>query len=93
MAATIDRPRRTRSLAVKIALAAVAAAGSIVSPRIAQAGSMAPWCAAQGGWGGGFDCSYYNFEQCMETARGLGNYCVPNPNARYVEHRHRRRHK
>jgi hypothetical protein len=32
-----------------------------------------------GDWG--FDCSYYTFEQCMATARGLGNSCSPNPRA------------
>ncbi len=38
------------------------------------------WCANMGG-GWGFDCSYFTFEQCMATARGLGNSCSPNPNA------------
>jgi Protein of unknown function (DUF3551) len=37
-----------------------------------------PWCASMGG-DFGFDCSFYTFAQCMETASGLGNYCVPNP--------------
>jgi hypothetical protein len=39
----------------------------------------------------GFDCSYYTFEQCMATARGLGNICSPNPLVRQVEKRPRRR--
>ena len=37
-----------------------------------------PWCAYMGGQFG-FDCSFYTFQQCMETARGLGNSCAPNP--------------
>jgi hypothetical protein len=46
----------------------------------ADAHRAPPWCAAKGSdWG--FDCSYYTFEQCMETARGLGNYCTRNPAA------------
>jgi Protein of unknown function (DUF3551) len=39
---------------------------------------LAPWCANMGG-SYGFDCSYFTFEQCMATARGLGNFCSPNP--------------
>jgi len=47
---------------------------------VAQAGNQtAPWCASQGGRGGGFDCSFYTFEQCMATARGLGGSCAQNP--------------
>ena len=47
---------------------------------LAQAGNQtAPWCASQGGRGGGFDCSFYTFEQCMATARGLGGSCAQNP--------------
>jgi len=42
---------------------------------------LAPWCAYLGGRDGGYDCSYYTFEQCMATARGLGNSCAPNPRA------------
>src|SRR5215475_3027923 len=38
---------------------------------------LAPWCAYLGGRDGGYDCSYYTFEQCMATARGLGNSCAP----------------
>ena len=49
----------------------------------------APWCAAEGGRSGAWDCGYYTFEQCMATARGLGNYCVQNP--RYIEKQSRKR--
>jgi hypothetical protein len=33
-----------------------------------------PWCAiySEGGAGGGTNCGFVTFEQCMETARGLG---------------------
>jgi hypothetical protein len=62
-----------------LALAAAFAAGLPAAASGAQAARQAPrWCAYQGGdWG--FDCSFYTFKQCMETARGLGNYCIPNP--------------
>ena len=40
-----------------------------------------PWCAIySGGDGGdgGTNCGFVTFEQCMETARGLGSLCQPN---------------
>jgi hypothetical protein len=40
-------------------------------------GYCAPWC--QGGWGGGLECSYYTFDQCVVSTRGLGNHCYENP--------------
>ena len=48
-----------------------------------------PWCAASGGFGSAWDCSYYTFEQCMATARGLSNYCAQNP--RYIDRQARKR--
>ena len=51
----------------------------VASPTTAQAQSrVPPWCAYMGGQFG-FDCSFYSYQQCMETARGLGNSCAPNP--------------
>jgi hypothetical protein len=34
-----------------------------------------PWCAyySMGDDGGGTNCGFTTFEQCMETARGLGS--------------------
>jgi len=40
-----------------------------------------PWCAIYGGGDGGdggTNCGFVTFEQCMETARGLGSNCQPN---------------
>jgi len=36
-----------------------------------------PWCAIYSGIGG-TNCGFTSFEQCMETARGLGSLCQPN---------------
>ena len=42
-----------------------------------------PWCAIYSGKaGGGTNCGFISFEQCMDTARGLGSFCQPN--AQYV---------
>jgi hypothetical protein len=39
-----------------------------------------PWCAIYNGGavGGGTNCGFTTFQQCMETARGLGSNCQPN---------------
>ena len=38
-----------------------------------------PWCALYSGKsGGGTNCGFITFEQCMDTARGLGSFCQPN---------------
>ena len=39
-----------------------------------------PWCAIYSGGAvsGGTNCGFISFEQCMDTARGLGSNCQPN---------------
>ena len=39
-----------------------------------------PWCAiySEGAIGGGTNCGFITFEQCMETASGLGSFCYRN---------------
>ncbi len=39
-----------------------------------------PWCAiySEGAAGGGTNCGFITFEQCMETAFGLGSFCYRN---------------
>jgi hypothetical protein len=39
-----------------------------------------PWCALYngGGVGGGTNCGFISYEQCMATASGLGKFCVRN---------------
>lgn len=68
-------------LAITVALGLLAGMMELVWPSTearADWRQLAPFCAFLGG-SSGFDCSYYTFEQCMETARGLGGYCSPNP--------------
>jgi hypothetical protein len=88
-------PHRLRLLVLDIGLALGAVLGSAVldSRTAAHADwrQLAPWCAYLGGFGGNFDCAYYSLEQCLATARGLGNYCVPNPRAAYAPQRPPRR--
>jgi uncharacterized protein DUF3551 len=93
--AAVKYPRVRRLRYARPAIAAVVLAGTaaFATPSFAQAAwrQAAPWCANMGG-GYGFDCSYRTFDQCMATARGLGNFCTPNPRAQYyAEDRSRRR--
>ena len=38
-----------------------------------------PWCAQYGGeGGGGRNCGFVSYEQCMETVRGMGGFCERN---------------
>jgi Protein of unknown function (DUF3551) len=38
-----------------------------------------PWCAIYSSRaGGGTNCGFTTFQQCMDTARGLGSLCQPN---------------
>jgi hypothetical protein len=71
----VARPRK-----IALALGVLAVTSVLTSPGGAKADwrQLAPWCAYMGGQYG-FDCSYFTFEQCMATARGLGNHCSPNP--------------
>jgi hypothetical protein len=43
-----------------------------------------PWCAEYGGgdMGGGTNCGFTTFEQCMATLSGMGGFC--NRNTQYV---------
>jgi len=38
-----------------------------------------PWCAIYSGYDdGGRNCGFTTFQQCMDTARGMGSFCQPN---------------
>lgn len=68
--------RRTLWLGI-CAVIAIAAAG-IVTPSASHADG-AKWCAVYGGKaGGGRNCGFYTFQQCLETIRGMGGFCERN---------------
>ena len=38
-----------------------------------------PWCAYySGGRGGGENCGFITFQQCLATVSGIGGFCEPN---------------
>ena len=64
-----------------IALIGIAAIASLPTlGTAAHAGIEYPWCAQEGGGeeGGGRNCGFVSYEQCMETIRGMGGSCEPN---------------
>jgi hypothetical protein len=67
--------KRITLLALAIAATMAAAAGT---PAQAQ---NYPWCEYLGGGmggGGGRNCGFISFEQCMQSAFGNGSDCRPN---------------
>jgi Protein of unknown function (DUF3551) len=80
LAAFISQQRVPGSLAMKyrsFVFGFVIAAAVVATPARAQ---NYPWCEYLGGgmMGGGKNCGFISFEQCMESARGNGNDCRPN---------------
>jgi len=58
----------------------VAVAFAAVGTRPSSAEVYRPWCVQYfGGLSGGTSCTFYSYEQCMQTARGNGAYCYQNP--------------
>jgi Protein of unknown function (DUF3551) len=43
-----------------------------------DAASAAPWCAQYGDRGGGTNCGFYSFDQCMAALWGNGGFCRRN---------------
>ncbi len=82
-----------------VALGVVAGMATLGSSAKAQ---NYPWCAYYGGrQGGGTNCGFTTFEQCMVTLSGMGGFCdrntqyVPPPGrhpATPGAHRHHKRH-
>jgi hypothetical protein len=67
----------TRALAAAVTLAALASIEA--TPAAAEAAPCRPWCVYYGGrdGGGGGNCGFISYEQCMWTAQG-SDICMPN---------------
>ncbi len=57
-----------------------------------------PWCAQYTGGqnGGGRNCGFSSYAQCMDTVHGIGGFCEPNlfyldQSKQPTRYRHRRR--
>ncbi len=61
-------------------IAAAAIATMSAFPKPAAAAIEYPWCAQYSGedGGGGRNCGFVSYEQCMQTVRGMGGGCEQN---------------
>jgi uncharacterized protein DUF3551 len=57
--------------------AAVAGTAAVLIPTGAQA-QYSAWCSEYTR-GGGTNCGFYTFEQCLANISGIGGRCYPNP--------------
>ena len=55
--------------------AIIAAATALGTPAHAQ---NYPWCAYLGTGFDSTNCGFTTFQQCMETMRGIGGFCMEN---------------
>jgi Protein of unknown function (DUF3551) len=59
-------------------------------PSSAQRAIVYPWCLDHGSNEGYFTtCAFNTFAQCVQTGRGDGGFCYPNPSYRPVVERPR----
>jgi hypothetical protein len=67
----------TKLIYAAVAFASLTAATAVVQP--AEAATEYPWCAQYGRWGGGGrNCGFTSYRQCMATVSGIGGFCVRN---------------
>ena len=79
-----------RKLALLLTAVAAAAATSAVPPPAKAAEYL--WCAQYGTWGGGGrNCGFVSYQQCMATISGIGGSCIRSPYYRGPEPRGERR--
>jgi hypothetical protein len=67
----------TRPISALLIAVAAAVVGGSATPASAI---EYPWCAQYvgGAAGGGRNCGYVSYAQCMETVRGMGGFCEHN---------------
>jgi hypothetical protein len=62
-----------------IVLGAVIAAAAWAAAGTRAEAQNYPWCAQYSGdFGGAENCGFVSFDQCMDTVRGMGGFCVEN---------------
>ena len=63
-----------------LCVTAVASLGVLASAAPGRADITYPWCAQYGSGfdGGGRNCGFWTYQQCMAAIWGNGGYCEPN---------------
>ena len=62
---------------VSIAVLALIWGGTATAQDFTSAWYCDPWCEM--GAGGGLDCSFHTFDQCLASTYGNGSHCYENP--------------
>jgi hypothetical protein len=73
---------RKLSLYTAAAVIALSFGASFAPVEKAEAAIIYPWCAHYGGGrfgGGGTNCGFLTWAQCMATISGMGGFCDGNP--------------
>jgi hypothetical protein len=64
---------------MKALLVVIGVAAATAIPMTRAAAQNYPWCAYYDGvGGGGTNCGFTTFQQCLATASGIGGSCEPN---------------
>jgi hypothetical protein len=74
-------PRRKEAMmaATRLSLFAVAFSAGTFGMVVAASAQNYPWCAQYtDDFGGSMNCGFVSFDQCMETVRGMGGFCIVN---------------
>jgi hypothetical protein len=77
--ALFSQPKEA-SMRPALLAAAIVMALTLVAPTAGQAQIYYPWCAQYGGMGGGGgrNCGFVSYAQCMATVSGIGGFCERN---------------
>lgn len=68
-----------RPALIALTFLSLVAGGSVFGPSAAEADPYR-WCAEYGGGrGGGTNCGFVTWQQCMATVSGIGGFCRENP--------------
>ena len=62
---------------VSIAALALIWGGTATAQDFTSSSYCDPWCEM--GHGGGLECSYHTFDQCLVSTYGVGGHCYENP--------------
>lgn len=67
----------------KTAALGLVACGLLFLPAPAAQAQEGAWCGYEGGRNSYENCSYPSLRSCVESMRGLGGACRPNPRGSY----------
>jgi hypothetical protein len=68
-----------KPMSQRAVIAGAIAAASLLGIALPAQAQNYPWCAQYtGDMGGSMNCGFVSFDQCMNTVRGMGGFCIEN---------------